>query len=79
MTQLMGGAEQHIDKGHELAVGVVVSAAKTAPPVVVSAFTLAGHPMQDWVLLATLVYTVLQIILLWPKFRDWNKRRGGGL
>lgn len=78
MTQLMGGAEQHIDKGHELAVGVVVSAAKTAPPVAVSIFTLAGHPLQDWVLIATLVYTVLQIILLWPKFRDWNKRRGGG-
>lgn len=77
MKHLMGGAEQLIDKGHELAVGVVVGAAKTAPPVVVSAFALAGHPMQDWVLLATLVYTVLQIVLLWPKFRDWNNRRGG--
>ena len=78
MTQLMGGAEQHIDKGHELAMGVVVSAAKTAPPVAVSLFTLAGHPLQDWVLMATLVYTVLQIILLWPRFRNWNRRRGGG-
>lgn len=66
------------DKGHELTMGVAVSAAKTAPPVAVSIFTLAGHPLQDWVLMATLVYTVLQIILLWPKFRDWNKRRGGG-
>ena len=78
MTQLMGGAEQHVDKGHAWAGGAAGGAAKTAPRVVVSAFTLAGHPMQDWVLLATLVYTVLQIILLWPKFRDWNQRRGGG-
>lgn len=65
------------DRSHELAMGVVVSAAKTAPPVAVSLFTLVGHPLQDWVLMATLVYTILQIILLWPKFRDWNKRRGG--
>lgn len=55
---------------------VAVAAAKASPPLAVTGMHLSGHPLQDWLVLATLVYTVLQIILLLPKFhkqyKDWR-------
>lgn len=55
---------------------VSMAAAKASPPLAISGMYLAGYPLQDWLVLATLVYTVLQIILLLPKFhkqyKDWR-------
>jgi len=48
---------------------------KATPPLAVSASAIAGLSLQDWVLIATLVYTVLQTALLvWKFLRD---RRAG--
>jgi len=55
------------DNYNELA----VAAAKLSPPVTVAAVTVAGASLQDWVLAATLLYTVLQIGLLVRK--TWNE------
>lgn len=52
---------------------VAVAAAKASPPLAVTGMHLLGHPLQDWLVLATLVYTVLQIILLLHKFHKQYK------
>jgi len=49
--------------------------AKIAPPVVISGMVVAGHPIQDWLIVLTIIYTVIQIVLLIPKLRQmWGKR-----
>jgi hypothetical protein len=54
-------------------VGVVT--AKVTPPVVVSGMVVAGHPIQDWLIVLTIIYTVIQIVLLLPKLRQmWGNR-----
>ena len=40
---------------------VSVVVAKNSPPVVVASLTLCGITLQEWVLLATLIYTVINI------------------
>lgn len=58
---------------HIAEVGVVT--AKVAPPVVVSGMVVAGYPLQDWLIVLTIIYTVIQIVLLMPKLRQmWGKR-----
>ena len=52
-----------------------MAAAKAAPPVVVSGMGVAGVQLNDIVLLVTLVYTLLQLVLL---VRDRLKRRAAG-
>ncbi len=47
---------------------LVAAATKGSPPLAVTGLAIAGVPLQDWVLVATLVYTVLQIVLLVRKF-----------
>ena len=63
---------QHLESGLSMAV------AKTSPPVVVSGLTLAGVQLQDWLILATILYTVIQIIILLPElkrsFNEWRKK-----
>jgi len=44
------------------------AATKASPPLAVTGAAIAGVPLQNWVLFATLVYTVLQIALLVHKF-----------
>lgn len=46
---------------------VLVAAVKVAPPVAITGMTLAGYPLADWLILATLVYTILQFLLLLEK------------
>lgn len=41
---------------------------KASPPLAVSGVVAAGWTLQDWVLLATLLYTVIQIVLTIYKF-----------
>jgi hypothetical protein len=49
-------------------------AVAAAPPVAVAGVTLLGLPLSDWVLGATLVYTVLLIIgWVWDRVKRVRK------
>lgn len=48
----------------------IIMAMKTAPPLVVSGFTLFGHPLSDWVQLATLVFIFVQIAVIIHKWKN---------
>ena len=65
-------SSQHIESGLSMAV------AKTSPPVIVSGLTLAGAQLQDWLILVTILYTVIQIIIALPtlkqSFSEWRKK-----
>ena len=50
--------------------GVSMAVAKVSPPVVVSGLTLTGVQLQDWLIMATLLYTVIQIIIALPKLKQ---------
>ena len=66
------------DHSQHLESGLTMAAAKASPPVVVSGLTLAGVHLQDWLIMATILYTVIQIIILLPKlkqsFSEWRKK-----
>lgn len=47
---------------------LAAAAGKVLPPLTVSGVVMGGVTLQDWVLLATLVYTVLQVALLIYRF-----------
>jgi len=57
--------------------GAAIMATKAAPPAAVSLATIAGYPVSELVLWATLVYTVLMIghklVHIW---RDVNGKAG---
>jgi antibiotic biosynthesis monooxygenase (ABM) superfamily enzyme len=44
-----------------------------APPVTAVGLHFAGIQLSDWVLLATLIYTVAQLILLLPRIKQTIK------
>jgi hypothetical protein len=50
---------------------------RASPPVAVSSAALAGVTLQDWVLLATLVYTLINIALLLRDkvYRPWKESK----
>lgn len=56
----------------------LVGAGKLAPPAVVTSVASAGYSLQDWVLIATLIYTVLQTAVLLYKFYHNRKKPDGG-
>ena len=66
------------DNSQHLETGVTMAVAKTSPPVVVSGLTLAGVQLQDWLIMTTILYTVIQIIILLPKlkqsFKEWRNK-----
>lgn len=66
----MTDTSQHIEHGLSMA------AIKTSPPVIVTGVTLAGVQLQDWLIMATILYTVIQIIIELPKlkqsFKEWR-------
>ena len=72
MQNNMADTSQHI--GH----GLSMAAIKTSPPVIVTGVTLAGVQLQDWLIMATILYTVIQIIIALPKlkqsFKEWRKK-----
>ena len=67
-----------MDNSQHLENGLTMAAAKVSPPVIVSGLTVAGVQLQDWLIMATLLYTVIQIIIALPKlnqsFKDWRKK-----
>jgi hypothetical protein len=58
------------DMQHEVAEYAV----RAGPGLGVGSMSFAGFPLQEWVLLATLVYTVLQIgWFIWSRIRGHRK------
>ena len=68
----MADTSQHIEHGLSMA------AIKTSPPIIVTGVTLAGVQLQDWLIMATILYTVIQIIIALPKlkqsFNEWRDK-----
>ena len=68
----VANSSQHIETG------VTMAAIKTSPPVIVSGLTLGGVQLQDWLIMVTILYTVIQIIIALPKlkqsFSEWRKK-----
>lgn len=66
------------DSSQHIETGVTMAVAKVSPPVIVSGLTVAGVQLQDWLIMATILYTVIQIIILLPKlkqsFSEWRKK-----
>lgn len=60
---------------HKDTLEYVMEATKASPPVAVTGLTIAGASLQDWVLILTAIYTVIQIALLIRKF--FKERRDG--
>ena len=60
---------------------ITTEAMKVAPPALVSALHWGGMTPSDWVAILTVIYIVLQLGLLIPRyvtsFRNWRRRRGG--
>lgn len=55
----------------------ITAAAKLAIPASVTSVSLAGIHLQDWVLIGTLVYTVLMICeKLWKWWKAWRAPDG---
>jgi Phage holin T7 family, holin superfamily II len=72
MINNLDNSQQHLENG------LTMAAAKVSPPVIVSGLTVAGVQLQDWLIMATLLYTVIQIIIALPKlkqsFKEWRKK-----
>jgi hypothetical protein len=68
----MADTSQHLEHGLSMA------AIKTSPPIIVTGMTVAGVQLQDWLIMATILYTVIQIIIALPKlkqsFKEWRKK-----
>ena len=65
-----------MDNSQHIEHGLSMAAIKTSPPIIVTGVTLAGVQLQDWLIMATLLYTVIQIIIALPKlnqsFKEWR-------
>jgi hypothetical protein len=63
---------QHLESGLSMA------AIKTSPPVIVTGMTLAGIQLQDWLVMVTILYTVIQIIIALPNLKqslkEWRNK-----
>ncbi len=66
------------DHSQHLENGLSMAAIKTSPPVIVTGLTVAGVQLQDWLIMATILYTVIQIIIALPElkqsFKEWRKK-----
>jgi len=64
------------DHSQHLESGLSMAAIKTSPPVIVTGMTLAGIQLQDWLVMVTIFYTVIQIIIALPNlkqsFKEWR-------
>ncbi len=64
------------DSSQHIETGVTMAVAKVSPPVIVSGLTVTGVQLQDWLVMVTLLYTVIQIIIALPKlkqsFKEWR-------
>ena len=71
MQNNLADSQQHFE-------GVSMAVAKASPPIAVSGLTLAGVQLQDWLIMATLLYTVILIIIALPKLKqslkEWRNK-----
>lgn len=63
----------------EISESLGAAAAKVTPPATVTAASIAGMGLQDWVYTVTIIYTVLMIVqhvvTKWvPLVRSWRAR-----
>lgn len=66
MQQLIDAVDTHKQE-------LSMEAAKITPPAVAAGMTLAGYPLSDWLVLLTIIYTILQI---WAtSHRLWRERQ----
>lgn len=58
---------------------LTVEAVRLSPPIAVTGLSLYGVSLQDWVLAATLIYTVLSLVFLIRDklYRPWRGRHNG--
>jgi hypothetical protein len=56
---------------------VMEALGKSSPPVLVTGLTLGGVSLNEWVMIATLAYTVLQAAFLIRDklYRPWKEKR----
>ena len=68
----------NVANSHQHIEGVSMAVAKVSPPVVVSGLTLGGVQLQDWLIIVTILYTLIQIIIALPElkqsFKEWRKK-----
>ena len=68
----MADTSQHLEHGLSMA------AIKTSPPIIVTGMTFTGVQLQDWLVMVTILYTVIQIIIALPKlkqsFKEWRDK-----
>lgn len=66
------------DSSQQIENGLSMAVAKVSPPVVVSGLTVTGVQLQDWLIMVTILYTLIQIIIALPKlkqsFKKWRKK-----
>jgi len=66
------------DHSQHLEHGLSMAAIKTSPPIIVTGMTVAGIQLQDWLVMVTIFYTVIQIIIALPNlkqsFKEWRKK-----
>lgn len=60
---------------HQNAETIGAAAAKSAPPVTVAGMTLAGYPLSDWLLILTLLYTLMQIVFLARRMSNARRKK----
>lgn len=54
----------------------VAATAKVAPPIAVTGMQFAGYAVADWVMLLTLIYTVIQLgLLIWDRYKKFNAKK----
>ena len=72
MHDNIADSSQHVENGLSMAV------IKTSPPVIATGAILVGIQLQDWLIIATIIYTVIQIIIELPKlkksFNEWREK-----
>ena len=54
----------------------LAEAAKAAPAIAVSGMSLWGYPLSDWLIIITIVYTLVQLVLLIEKRIKQGKHNG---
>ena len=60
----------------ELGGDAAAALGKSTPAVAVSAAAIAGVPLEQWAIILTIVYLVLQIAYLaWKWVREWQGKR----
>lgn len=55
---------------HQISESAALGAAKISPPVIATSLTLGGVELQDWLIMLTIVYTLIQIFISLPKICD---------